>query len=250
MTETCYNENQAAAASFNDSVISFQEIAEIDEATAVATAKAAKQASGSIELKAYRAAALYVAAGCINGMKLPKKPEMLIQRLAAVAGTDRQYTLQLADNMLSDGTLPARNQRDWRDARQRLADLIDAKHAGEHEEEPADKRPRWYLTDLDGDTSKYVTTFDRAEATEKQKLGWSVVGPEVDNEFWKDEKSGHFFRQFLDGTYGRIYVNTLNHWKREANREEGRSTPSPTPCGTVDLSTCRPETPSEEESCE
>jgi len=214
MTINCYTENQAAAASFSDSVISFSEIAEIDEATAVATAKAAKQASASIELKAYRAAALYIAAGCLNGMKMPKKPETLIQRMAAVAGMDRQYTLQLADDMLADGTLPARNQRDWRDARQRLADLIDAKHAGEHVEEPRDKRPRWYLTDLDGDTSKYVTTFDRAEATEKQKLGWSVVGPEVDNEFWQDEKSGHFYRRYLDGTYERVHVNTLRHWEK------------------------------------
>ena len=168
------------------------------------------------QLKAAIVARSWIDAAIVNGMycRDDHQKQLLVIQVAGPAGTNRRIVEAETKKMLWSGKQPASNRKDWEQAIRRLQDLCDA--ANESAQElPADKRPRWYLTDVDNDVTTSVVTFDRQEAADRQKDGWSVVGHEVDDDLWRDERSGHWFRQYVDGTYGKVDVRGLSEWKQE-----------------------------------
>ena len=175
-----------------------------------------QQLEKKIQFQAEAVAALYISACEAAGMVVrdQEQRDYLKLQFSAPAITNRIVVQNEAARIRGFGNRPSSNQRDWDQVYRRLLDQCDAANAGESVA-PADGRPRWFLTDVETDVSRAEVTFDRQEAADRQKDGWSVIGPEVDDELWRDEKSGHWYRQYLDGSYGKVDVRGLSEWKRE-----------------------------------
>ena len=158
----------------------------------------------------------YIGACVAAGMTIKddQQREFLKLQFSAAAITNRTFVVNEAVRIRGFRCKQSSNKDDWYQVYRRLMDQCDAANAGESVT-PADGRPRWFLTDVETDVSRAEVTFDRQEAADRQKDGWSVIGPEVDDELWRDEKSGHWYRQYLDGSYGKVDVRGLSEWKRE-----------------------------------
>lgn len=168
------------------------------------------------QFKAEAVAALYISACEAAGMTVrdQQQREYLKIQFSAPAITNRTVVQNEAVRIKGFSCRPSSNSRDWSQVYNRLLDQCDAANAGESVA-PADGRPRWFLTDVETDVTSSTVTFDRQEAADRQRDGWSVIGPDVDHELWRDEKSGHWFRHYVDDTYAKVDVRGLSEWRTE-----------------------------------
>lgn len=172
------------------------------------------------ELAARVTARAWVDAAVLNGMQLrnQEQRELLIDRATLPAGRARRAVEEHTRSLFVTGKRPSGNRSDWEPALRRLEDIADAAVA-EEDAGPLDQRPRWYLTDRMHDVTWAVMTYDRQEAADRQKEGWSVVGHEVDDDPYQDEH-GVWWRNYLDGTRGRLDLRGLSEWERHFQGED------------------------------
>ncbi len=208
-----YNEKKAAAAATAENGFS-------GAALKAEPGKSVPAANNNQEnFKARAVAMAWVDAAAACGMQLihgESQRQALINEAMLPAGRHRLVVERLTKRMFTTGRRPSSNRQDWSQALSSLNDQVDK--AVQDGEGPADdKRERWYLTDQSLDVTRALMTYSRQEAADRQKQGWSVVGVDVDDELYRDEETGEWFRKYLDGTCRRIEIGGLSYWEKELN---------------------------------
>jgi hypothetical protein len=211
-----YNEKKAAAAAAAGNRFSGA-AHKADPGKSVAAAIYGKPEEEE-ETPAEETARRWVDAAVLNKMFIrdEHQRQLLIQEARGPAGRHRQAVKRETARMLTFGYRPSANTIDWSKAMERLNDIVD-KAIGDGEAPADDKAERWYLTDRFLGVTRAVMTYSRQEAADRQKEGWSVVGVDVDDELYRDEETGEWFRKYLDGTCGRLEIGGLSHWEKELN---------------------------------
>jgi len=211
-----YNEKKAAAAATAENGFSGAALkAEPGKSVPAAIYRKPEEQE---ETAAAAVARAWVDAAVLNKMYMRDEHQrrLLIQEAAGPAGRARRAVELETASMLKFGYCPSTNRTDWKKAMQRLNDIADK--AVQDAEAPADdKGERWYLTDRSLDVTRAVMTYSRQEAADRQREGWSVVGVDVDDELYRDEETGEWFRKYLDGTCRRLEIGGLSHWEKELN---------------------------------